>query len=67
MRRWLLIALLLLCPLGLAACAAEGGSKPLGCDSAAVAKRYNAQGKAAAAAWRGRVDQRVLRKERSVH
>ena len=36
MRRWLLIALLLLCPLGLTACAAEGGSKPLGCDNAAA-------------------------------
>ena len=37
MRRWLLIALLVLCPLSLTACAAEDGPKSLGCDNAATA------------------------------
>jgi peptidyl-prolyl cis-trans isomerase B (cyclophilin B) len=36
MRRWLLIALLLLAPVSLSACAADSASRPLGCDAAAT-------------------------------
>jgi peptidyl-prolyl cis-trans isomerase B (cyclophilin B) len=37
MARWLLALLLMLAPVGLSACAAEGGSRPQGCAAAAVA------------------------------
>ncbi len=36
MRRWLLIALLLLTPLGLSACAADNASRPQGCEASAI-------------------------------